>query len=34
MAEIKQQFIQVKTKANFVTKLANGEIKDSSIAFI
>ena len=34
MAEIKQQFIQVKTKANFVTKLTNGEIKDSSIAFI
>lgn len=34
MAEIKEQFIQVKTKANFVTKLTNGEIKDSSIAFI
>ena len=34
MTEIKQQFIQVKTKANFVTKLTNGEIKDSSIAFI
>lgn len=34
MAEIKERFIQVKTKANFVTKLTNGEIKDSSIAFI
>lgn len=34
MTEIKEQFIQVKTKANFVTKLTNGEIKDSSIAFI
>lgn len=34
MTEIKERFIQVKTKANFVTKLTNGEIKDSSIAFI
>ena len=34
MAEIKQQFIQVKTKSNFETRLKAGDIKDTSIAFI
>lgn len=34
MAEIEQQFIQVKTKSNFETRLKAGDIKDTSIAFI
>lgn len=34
MTEIKQQFIQVKTKSNFETRLKAGDIKDTSIAFI
>lgn len=34
MTEIKQQFIQVKTKSNFKTRLEAGDIKDTSIAFI
>jgi hypothetical protein len=34
MAEIKQQFIQVKTKSNFESRLNAGDIKDTSIAFI
>lgn len=31
---INEQFIQVKTKANFETELAAGNVKDTSIAFI
>lgn len=34
MAKIEQQFIQVKTKSNFETRLKTGDIKDTSIAFI
>ena len=34
MTEIKQQFIQVKTKSNFETRLKAGDVKDTSIAFI
>lgn len=34
MAQINEQFIQVKTKANFESRLSAGEIKDTSIAFI
>lgn len=34
MATINEQFIQVKTKANFETRLEAGEIKNTSIAFI
>ncbi len=34
MTEIKQQFIQVKTKANFEARLKAGDVKDTSIAFI
>lgn len=34
MAEIKQQFIQAKTKSNFETRLKAGDIKDTSIVFI
>lgn len=34
MTEIKQQFIQVKTKSNFESSLKAGDIKDTSIAFI
>lgn len=34
MAKIEQQFIQVKTKSNFETRLKAGDIKDTSIAFI
>lgn len=34
MTEIKQQFIQVKTKSNFETRLNAGDVKDTSIAFI
>lgn len=34
MAQINEQFIQVKTKANFESRLLAGEIKDTSIAFI
>ena len=34
MTEIKQQFIQVKTKSNFESRLKAGDIKDTSIAFI
>lgn len=34
MAEIKQQFIQAKTKSNFESRLKAGDIKDTSIAFI
>lgn len=34
MTEIKQQFIRVKTKSNFETRLKAGDIKDTSIAFI
>ena len=34
MTEIKQQFIQVKTKSNFEARLKAGDVKDTSIAFI
>lgn len=34
MAQINEQFIQVKTKANFESRLQAGDIKDTSIAFI
>ena len=34
MAQINEQFIQVKTKANFESRLSAGDIKDTSIAFI
>ena len=34
MAEIKQQFIQAKTKSNFEARLKSGDIKDTSIVFI
>ena len=34
MTEIKQQFIQVKTKSNFESSLKAGDVKDTSIAFI
>lgn len=34
MATINEQFIQVKTKANFEPRLSAGDIKDTSIAFI
>ena len=34
MTEIKQQFIQVKTKSNFESRLRAGDVKDTSIAFI
>ena len=34
MATINEQFIQVKTKANFGSRLSAGDIKDTSIAFI
>lgn len=34
MTEIKQQFIQVKTKSNFENRLKAGDVKDTSIAFI
>lgn len=34
MTQIKQQFIQVKTKSNFESRLKAGDIKDTSIAFI
>lgn len=34
MATINEQFIQVKTKANFESRLSAGDIKDTSIAFI
>ena len=34
MTEIKQQFIQVKTKSNFESRLKAGDIKGTSIAFI
>ena len=34
MTEIKQQFIQVKTKSNFEARLNAGDVKDTSIAFI
>ena len=34
MAEIKQQFIQAKTKSNFEARLKAGDIKDTSIVFI
>ena len=34
MAQINEQFIQVKTKSNFKTRLKAGDIKDTSIAFI
>ena len=34
MTEIKQQFIQVKTKSNFESRLKAGDVKDTSIAFI
>ena len=34
MTEIKQQFIQVKAKSNFESRLKAGDIKDTSIAFI
>ena len=34
MTEIKQQFIQVKIKSNFESRLKAGDIKDTSIAFI
>lgn len=34
MAEIKERFIQVKTKSSFKSRLEAGDIKDSSIAFI
>ena len=34
MATINEQFIQVKTKANFESRLSAGDVKDTSIAFI
>lgn len=34
MTQIKQQFIQVKAKSNFESRLKAGDIKDTSIAFI
>ena len=34
MAQINEQFIQVKTKANFESRLSTGDVKDTSIAFI
>lgn len=34
MAQINEQFIQVKTKANFESRLSAEDIKDTSIAFI
>ena len=34
MATINEQFIQVKTKANFESRLSTGDVKDTSIAFI
>lgn len=34
MTEIKQQFIQAKTKSNFEARLKAGDIKDTSIVFI
>ena len=34
MTEIKQQFIHVKTKATFESRLKAGDVKDTSIAFI
>ena len=34
MAQINEQFIQVKTRANFEARLEAGDIKDTSIAFI
>lgn len=34
MATINEQFIQVKTRANFESRLEAGDIKDTSIAFI
>lgn len=34
MAQINEQFIQVKTKANFESQLEDGQVKDTSIAFI
>ena len=34
MAQINEQFIQVKTKANFESRLSAGDVKDTSIAFI
>ena len=34
MTEIKQQFIQVKTKSDFQSRLKAGDVKDTSIAFI
>ena len=34
MAQINEQFIQVKTRANFESRLSAGDIKDTSIAFI
>lgn len=34
MAEIKEQFIQAKTKAGFIERLNAGDVKDTSIAFI
>ena len=34
MTKIKQQFIQVKTKSNFESRLKAGDVKDTSIAFI
>lgn len=34
MTQIKQQFIRVKTKSNFESRLKAGDIKDTSIAFI
>ena len=34
MTEIKQQFIQAKTKSNFESRLKAGDVKDTSIAFI
>lgn len=34
MTEIKQQFIQVRTKSNFESRLKAGDVKDTSIAFI
>lgn len=34
MATINEQFIQVKTKASFESRLSAGDVKDTSIAFI
>lgn len=34
MTEIKQQFIQAKTKSGFKSRLEAGDIRDTSIVFI